>query len=146
MIGLVLSVGVMLTPASLASGATPLSKAQFIAKANLLCTDAAETLAPKLKEFKGKTMTPTLVAQLVAELLPVVQTQIDKTKALVPPKNEQTKVDKMLAADQTEWNALKANPQSMDANGGKTSAFVIADGLARKLGLVGAPGSGVCSK
>jgi len=145
MIAVALSIGLTLGPASLASGA-PLTKAQFIAKANTLCSDAAASFAPEAKALKGQTMTPTLIAHFVAELLPVVQNQIDKTKALVPPKSEQAKVSKMLATDQSEWNALKANPQLMDANGGKTSPFVTADSLARKLGLLGAPGSSVCSK
>ncbi|MGD0054292.1 MAG: hypothetical protein ABSC34_02505 [Acidimicrobiales bacterium] len=146
LIGLALIVGLSIGPATLASGGTALTKAQFIAKANALCTDAANSFAPEVKQLKGETMTPQLIAKFVAELLPVVQAQIDKTKELVAPKTEQSKVATMLSTDQKEWNALKANPQLMGANGGKTSPFVTADGLARKLGLLGAPGSGVCSK
>jgi hypothetical protein len=145
-IGLVLLGALSMGPADLASGSTALTKAQFIDKANALCTKAANTFAPKAKELKGKTMTPQLIAHFVDELLPVVQTQINSTKELVPPKDEQTKVATMLSTDQTEWNALKANPQLLNADGGKRSPFVTADGLARKLGLLGAPGSGVCSK
>ncbi len=146
LIGLVLAAGLSVVPASLASGGTPLTKAQFIAKANTLCTDAASTFAPKVAQLKGKKMTTKLIAQFVGELLPVVQNQIDQTKKLVPPTSERAKVAAMLSADQTEWNALKANPQLLAANGGKTSPFVTADGLARKLGLLGAPGASVCSK
>jgi hypothetical protein len=145
-IGLVLTVGLSLGPAGLASAGTTLTKTQFIAKANTLCNDAATTFAPKVAQLKGKSMTPELIAKFVGELLPVVQVQIDKTEKLVPPTSERAKVATMLSTDQAEWNALKANPQLMAADGGKRSPFVTADGLARKLGLLGAPGSSVCSK
>ena len=129
--------------ASPASGGTPLTKSQFITKANALCAAAAAQFRPNEKQFKGQTMTPQLITRFVADLVPVIQEQLDKTKGLTPPSSSLKSVQKMLATDQGELKAFKANPQLM---AGKTSPFVLADNLAGKLGLLGAPGSSVCTK
>jgi hypothetical protein len=125
--------------------AKPLTKAQFITKANALCADGVTAFAADSSQFAGiKTNpTPQAISAFVSALSSIVQSQINKTRALKPPKVDQGQVTKFLQDDQTELNMVKADPQLLS---GAHSPFLAADTLARKLGLVGAPGSGPCTK
>ncbi|GEM_PF-6189131 len=128
-----------------AGAAKPLTKAQFITEANALCAASRAAFAPLESQFAGLKTNPTpqAIAAFVSALSTIVQKQINKTRALTPPKAEQAQVTKFLRDAQTELNMVKADPQLM---GGPHSPFLTADTLARKLGLEGAPGSGVCTK
>ena len=84
------------------------------------------------------------ITALVGALAPIVQNQINKTRALKPPKHDQAAVAKILKTDQNELNMLKANPQLLGSS--KQNPFLGADSLARKFGLEDAPGAGVCVK
>lgn len=125
--------------------ATPLTQAQFISEANGFCAAAVTQFASVLPQFAGvkKNPAPSEIAALVNALAPIVQGQISKTRALNPPKADRAKVAAFLKANQLDLNKLKTDPQLMAA---KTSPFLSADNLARKLGLLGAAGSGPCSK
>lgn len=113
----------------------PLTKGQFITQANALCDAAATESAASGQQFKPKPQaTPAFVS--------IVQHQIDRTRALVPPIHDQAKVQAFLGADQDELNKLKIHPNEL---GQKRSPFSTADSLARAYGLEGAAGSGVCT-
>jgi hypothetical protein len=128
-----------------AKSARPLTKAQFISKANALCADAVAAFAAHSAQFAAIKKNPTTqeISAFVSVISSVVQNQINKTRALKPPKVDQALVTQLLQADQTELNKVKADPQLLGAS---TSPFLTASNLARKLGLQGAPGSGECSK
>lgn len=129
-----------------AKNTQPLTKAQFIAQANALCDAAAAGFAPLKQRFgnlKNSSPSSSEVAAFVAAYGPIVQNQINKTRALKPPKRDQSKITKMLQESQTALNAIKANPQLL---GGATNPVLNADTLARAYGLEGAPGSGPCTK
>jgi hypothetical protein len=127
-----------------AAASTPLTKAQFIAKANALCTAAASQLAVALQPYAGikSNPTPQEIAGFIKAYSSAVQTQINKTKALKPPKRDAAKITAMLKSDQSALNALKANPSLL----GGRSPFLAADSLARKYGLKDAPGAGSCQR
>jgi hypothetical protein len=127
-----------------AHSSAPLTKAQFITKANALCAAAASQLAVALQPYAGikSNPTPQEIAGFIKAYSSAVQTQINKTKALKPPKHDAAKITAILKADQGALNALKANPALL----GGRSPFLAADSLARKYGLKDAPGAGSCQR
>ena len=130
-----------------AKSTQPLTKAQFISKADALCANGVTAFAAVAPRFAGikKNPTPQAISALVSALSSIVQNQIDKTRALKPPKAEQAAVTEFLRANQTELRVLEADPQLL-ANSANKDPFLTADNLARKLGLEGAAGSGPCTK
>jgi len=121
----------------------PLTKAQFIAQANALCAAAQMAFVTVLR-VAGTNGSPPTSEQLipfVAAFAPIVQNQITKTRGLNPPKRDRSKVMKILQANQSELNKLKADPELL---GGKQSPFLVADSLARAYGLDDAAGAGTC--
>ena len=124
--------------------AKPLSKAQFISEANGFCAAAVTQFASRFdpvcwhqEESDPERNSP----RRPCADPPIVQGQINKTRALNPPKADRAKVAAFLKANQLDLNKLKADPQLIAA---KTSPFLSADNLARKFGLLGAAGSGPC--
>jgi hypothetical protein len=130
--------------AETAAKKTPLTKAEFIAQANALCESAAASAQPLVQQFRSVKPSPQAAAQVVAAVAPIIQAQINATKKLVPPKPDQAKIKKMLAAAQAELKKLKADPSLLLKQGG--SPFKAADRIARAYGLEDSPGQGVCTK
>jgi hypothetical protein len=125
----------------------PLTKKQYITQADALCVAASTAFVPVAQQFgsqlRGNSQpSPEVVAAFVKAFASIVQHQIDKTRALVPPKRDQSKLKKMLRLDQDELNQLKADPTLL---GGKESPFLGADTRARAYGLQGAAGSKPCT-
>jgi hypothetical protein len=134
-------------PSRIAAKGPPLTKKQYIAKANALCDTAASAFVPLTKQFapqlQGNSQpSPQVIAAFVKALASVVQHQIDKTKALVPPKRDQSKLTKMVHLDQVALTKVKADPTLL---AGAHNPFLPADTIARKYGLKGAAGSGPCT-
>lgn len=123
----------------------PLTKAQFIAQANAYCAESVSAFAAVSSQFAGLKKNPTAqaVAAFVKAMSSIAQKQINKTRALTPPKAEQAAVEKFLRENQTELKALEADPALLGAS---QNPVLNADNLARKLGLVGAAASGPCTK
>jgi hypothetical protein len=122
----------------------PLTKKQYIAQANALC-DAAGTAVTPIRQRLGQSggsPTAQQIAAVVKALAPIVQHQIDKTRALQPPKSDQSKVKKILSAEQQALNKVKADPQVLGTSPGP---FFTADTLARAYGLEDAAGTGTCT-
>jgi hypothetical protein len=138
--------------ASFASSAAakPLTKAQFVAQANALCGAAQTAILPAFQKLSsqigssGGSPSPQQITAFVGVFAPIVQKQINETRALKPPKLDQAAVTKILKTDQNELNMLKANPQLLGAK--QANPFLAADSLARNFGLEDAPGSGMCVK
>jgi hypothetical protein len=125
----------------------PLTKKQYIAKANALCDAAASAFVPVTKQFapqlQGNSQpSPQVIAAFVKALASVVQHQINTTRALVPPKHDQAKLKKMLSLNQDALTKVKADPTLL---AGKHNPFLAADTIARNYGLEGAAGSGPCT-
>ena len=165
--GLVLSVGDMSASASASSSASAapnvaqarlasaallsasqsktLTKAQFIARANALCSAAAAAMTRVFQQLPKSGGTPSSqeISAFIAAFAPVVQKQINGTKSLKLSKSNRAKISKMLQTDQAELNKVKSDPALL---GGKQSPFLAADSLARSFGLEDAPGAGSCAK
>ena len=143
------------TPASAelvlsAKDTKPLTKAQFITQANALCDAARAASVPVVEQLGGLKATAqqaggTAVGRAIAAFndafAPIVQNQITKTRALKPPKRDQSKVTNILRANQDELTKLEADPLLL---GGLNSPFLAADTLARAYGLKGAAGAPPC--
>ena len=138
------------TPASAELGLSakstkPLTKAQFIMQANALCAAANVASVQVLQQFANlKSGSPSAqeITAFVTAFAPVVQNQINKPRALKPPKRDQSKITKFLSTNQNELKALKADPQLLSS---KQSPFLGADSLARAYGLEDAAGEGACT-
>jgi hypothetical protein len=145
-VSVIVATGIVATGSSLAATRKPLTKAQFITRANALCDAASKAYVAVGQEFaglKGSNPTPAQVSAFVNAFAGVAQTQITKTAALKPPKHDQSKITKFLHENQTDLDKLKADPQLLAS--GK-SPFLAADTLARAYGLEGAAGSNPCTQ
>ena len=122
-----------------------LTEAQFVAEANALCSASVMAFKSVLTQFASlKTShSPAEIAAFLKVASPIMQAQINKTRALKPPKQIHATVTKMLNEDQTELNMVKSDPALMGAS---NSPFEASGALALKLGIVGVAGSGPCSK
>ena len=159
-VGLIVTTGLLATGSSVAASARhgalasiemrlsakhakPLTKAQFITQANALCAEAQMNFVTVLEVagVNGSSPTPQQLIPFVGAFAPIIQNQITRTRALKPPKHDQSKVTKILQANQDALNKLRADPQLL---GGKQSPFLAADSLARAYGLEDAAGEGTC--
>jgi len=103
---------------STASTATTpaLTKAQFLAQGNAICTEGNQkqkATQKALEKLVGNHV-PTeaqIAAYLNGSFAPLIQTQIDRIKALGAPVGEQATVTSMLALAQTDLNKVKSNPK-----------------------------------
>lgn len=122
-----------------------LTKAQFVAEANALCSASVTDFKSVFTQFASlKTShSPAEIAAFLKVASPIMQGQINKTRALKPPKQISATVTKMLNENQTELNMVKSDPALMGAS---NSPFKASSVLALKLGMVGVAGSGPCSK
>jgi hypothetical protein len=149
-VSLIVAIGIVATGTSLAATTKPLTKAQFVKKANALCDAARTAFVPVGQEFASLRGGNPTSAQITAfidleakRVAGIVQTQITKTAALKPPKRDQSKITKFLHENQTDLDKLKADPQLLF---GEHSPFLAADSLARAYGLEGAAGSDACTQ
>ena len=93
-----------------------LTKAQFIAQGNAICTEGnqKQKVTQKALEKLVGNHAPTeaqIAAYLNGSFAPLIQTQIDRIKALGAPAGEQATVTSMLALAQTDLNKVKSNPK-----------------------------------
>ena len=145
-VSVIVAIGIVATGSSLAATTKPLTKAQFVKKANALCDAARTAFVPVGQQFaslRGSNPTPAQISAFIDAFAGVVQTQITKTAALKPPKRDQSKITKFLHENQTDLDKLKADPQLL---AGGQSPFLAADTLARAYGLEGAAGSNPCTQ
>ena len=96
--------------------APTLTKAQFIAQGNAICTEGnqKQKATQKALEKLVGNHAPTeaqIAAYLNGSFAPLIQTQIDRIKALGAPAGEQATVTSMLALAQTDLNKVKSNPK-----------------------------------
>ncbi len=93
-----------------AAAAPAITRAEFVAKANEICTKAD----PALSEAAAKLATHPPAAQVVAlvrsSYVPSVEAQITGIAALGVPSGEQVAVTDMLHLVQADLNKLKSNP------------------------------------
>lgn len=117
-----------------------ITKAEFVAKGNLICAKGNKTQQAAIAAFGKKhglkpNQEPSKAqqAELVSSVLvPSVQPQIDAVKALGAPSGEEQQVSSALEASQQALDKVKSDPALAF---GKVSAFAAAGKQLHALGL-----------
>jgi hypothetical protein len=97
-----------------------LTKAQFIAQGNAICTEGnekqkvAQTALEKLVGNHVPSQSQ-IAAYVNASFVPSIQSQIDRIKALGAPSGEQSTVTSMLALAQADLDKVKSDPKLLTA-------------------------------
>jgi hypothetical protein len=126
--------------ASTTANGSPLSRAQFIKRANAICADSEARMLEKIQAYEkqqpqsaNQTEAEKVAAVKSIVLVPVMQETIDGIRGLgVPPSNEK-QVDIVLSAMQQENDSLEGHEISSFYEFG--DAFQPSDKLAVKYGL-----------
>jgi hypothetical protein len=141
---LIATVAVLVTVAAtaavfvgVAAAGEPLSKKQFLKKANAICRDVAEELDAAAEEaFAGvdenEVPPPEALAAFAQDAVPVLRAGIEEIGALEPPRADRKKVDKILKAYTEQTNALEVDPNALATVEDLSNK---ADKLAKKYGL-----------
>jgi hypothetical protein len=121
------------------SGA-PLTKAEFIAAADKLCTantQRIEKAATKLRTAAKKTGTlavPDVATFLLKSSLPAYDDLLDKLRNLTPPTADQKAIDGLVASLAGAIDTAKADPNKYARNGAP-DPFDDANARAKKYGM-----------
>jgi hypothetical protein len=121
------------------SGATgaqgaALSKSQFIAQGDQICTEQRQTLQQAASSL-GQNPTSAQIQQLAQDsAIPAAQSEIDQLRQLTPPTEDVDQINAILDAAQQGLDKLKQDPSLLtQPNAG--GAFDQADHLAKQYGF-----------
>lgn len=147
---LVLALALFLIGVSLLSGcgesgstadvAAPIPKAEFVKKANAICTQANQELGKIAEKFSQEKNlseknrpTDAQVTELAELSLPPIKRQVEELRALGVPTGDEEQVDEFLSAAEEAVEKGERDPAALyGANGG---AFAKANRLATDYGL-----------
>lgn len=90
-----------------------LSRPQFIAQGNAICTHGNQALAAAEKTLGKQPSEAQFKAYVASTFTPTVQSQIDGLRALSAPSTDQASVTNMLDIAQTDLNQVKSNPTAL---------------------------------
>jgi hypothetical protein len=121
-------------------GEESLTKAEFVRRADVICTDALIKSAEATRSFLGEQHldggtrpSKAQEEQLVAGvLLPQIEAEAEKLGDLPPPQGEEDEVGEIVGGIEAVIAKGKADPSSVI---GKASPFVAVDAKARAFGL-----------
>lgn len=125
------------------SGSAPISKEEFIAKADAVCKKGNEALEKELFKFLRKNRTGGSLRKPSVEqnekfietvLIPTLQKEITELKALGVPEGDEEKVDAMIAALEEGLETAEDETETVAA-GTADMVFGIASRLAGEYGL-----------
>jgi hypothetical protein len=96
----------------------PLTKAQFLAQGNAICSEGNQKLAVLQKAlektFANRTPSPAqIVGYVNTTFAPIIQGQVDRLRALRAPAGEQAKVTSLLELAQADLNKVKSKPEQL---------------------------------
>jgi hypothetical protein len=98
--------------ATKSSASAPISRAEFVAKANTICASADPTLAAENAKLAATRPSPAAIAAAVKGLYaPSVEAQIAGIKALGTPPGDQATVTRMLQLVEADLGKIKADPK-----------------------------------
>lgn len=123
-----------LAVAGCGSSKPTITKAQFVAKANAICSKANEKLEAAEKRFHEKPTPAELEAFLNGTLVPNIQAQINAVRALGTPSGEERTVTNMMNLAQTDLNKAKHEPTTLVERNAKPFANFAA--LAHRYGMI----------
>lgn len=109
-----------------------LSKPQFLAQANAICTQGNQTIAPAGQALGNHPSKAQIVAFATRTFVPSIQSQIDAIRALGAPAADSAIVKTMLDVAQANLNRVKINPSLL---AGPTPPFKEFAKLAHPYGL-----------
>lgn len=116
-IGLVAAVGMSgIAAAGAPAKAKPLTKQEWIRKADKICTAANKELRPLLEKHfgdLGKNQRPSdaALAAYVKDFIPVARKHFAKIKKLRPPTADVDTINELLDAEEAAINAIEDNPK-----------------------------------
>lgn len=115
------------------SASTPtITKAEFLAKGNAICTRGSAQLAAVTAKLGPKSTAAQVATTVRGPFAFHVQAQIDRIRALGAPAADQATVTHMLNVAQADLNRVKSNPALLTSN---TDAFANFSKLAHQYGL-----------
>jgi hypothetical protein len=92
----------------------PITKTEFVAKANAICASADPNLAAENAKLSTTRPTPAAIAAAVNGVyVPSVESQIAGIKALGTPPGDQATVTRMLQLVEADLAKIKADPKLM---------------------------------
>jgi hypothetical protein len=115
------------------SSKVALTKTQFLAQGNAICTQGNKSLAASEKALGNSPTDAQFVAFLSGPFKTEIQKQIDAIRALGAPTADQSTVTHMLDVAQSDLDSVTANPKAAEA--AKTSPFKNFSQLAHAYGL-----------
>jgi hypothetical protein len=93
-----------------------LSKPQFVAQANAICTHGNQQLGPAGQALGNHPSKAQITAYVTGTFVPNVQSQIDALRALAAPAADTAAVKTMLDVAQANLNRVKSNPLLLAGN------------------------------
>jgi hypothetical protein len=110
------------------------SKADYIAKADAICKTGNDQINAGAKQLGSSPSEADVTAFLTGKLLPNIEGQLTKLKALEPPKADKDTINAMLNSLESSIAKAKADPATLNASG-STSPFADANAKAKAYGL-----------
>ncbi|MFI4977773.1 MAG: hypothetical protein ACHQC8_03715 [Solirubrobacterales bacterium] len=109
-----------------------LSKPQFLAEANAICTQGNQRIGPPRRALGNHPSKAQIIAYVTGTFVPSIQSQIDGIRALAAPAADKAAVKTMLDVAQANLNRVKSNPLLLAGN---SPPFVEFAKLAHPYGL-----------
>jgi hypothetical protein len=119
--------------------AAALSKPQFLAQANAICTQGNQRIGPAGQALGNHPSTAQIAAFATGTFVPNIQGQIDALRALAAPAADKAAVKTMLDVAQANLNRIKIDPLLL---AGSTPPFAEFGKLAHPYGLTACAPSG----
>ena len=115
----------------------PLSKVEFIRRADALCRTGNEAAAAAAGEIFTTVEPPTGAAlqQFAEAIVPALQKQVDGIAALSPPAGDEDQVQAIVDAVQEGIDKVEADPSLLAQSAGSVNPFARANTLAKQYGL-----------
>jgi hypothetical protein len=127
------------TGATGAAGGEPLSKPEFVRRADEICREGDRRIDQEAEDFFGGLEQDPGSAELeefASEVvIPNIQQQLDDIRSLTPPEGDEDEVSAILDAAQEGLDELEADPSSIDEGPDAGGAFAEANRLAQDYGL-----------
>jgi len=123
---------------STTSTASGISKAEFLAKANVICAKSSQVIQAAEQQFRTQITKPSAaqLRQFAALLAPMIEAQISGIKALGAPAGDSARIDAITSAAQSGVDRVRRDPAAL-LNG---DPFAKANHLARAYGLTACAG------
>jgi hypothetical protein len=104
------------TTTTTTSTVAALSKPQFLAQANAICSQGNQQLGPAVQALGTHPSRAQITAYATGTFVPSIQSQIDAIRALAAPAADRAAVKTMLDVAQANLNRVKSDPLLLAGN------------------------------